>query len=1373
MASDKTVGRVFYPGGTSGGSGGETPEGAQAKANAARDDAITASLQKSANLTDLASVAAARTALALGNAALATIGTGAGNVAAGDDVRFADARTPLAHASSHGSGGSDPVTVAQSQVTGLATALAGKADLVGGVLSTAQVPSIAIVDYLGTVSGQTAMLALVGQKGDWAIRSDLGSVWVITGSNPTQLSSWTSLSYPTAPVTSVAGQTGAVTLAKTDVGLSNVDNTSDVNKPISTAQQTALDLKVPKGYNVYNVADFGAVGDGTTDDTTAIQTAINTVPTGSVLIGQQGKTYLTGALTIANKSRFTLQGLAITLKATGARIGILLSGTCDNIRILDNVIQGNGVEADAHCGVGIVTGAILTKILVKRNIIKDITLGVSLSADGAGSMQDGVIRDNIIDNISGTPAGYGYGIHTSVSSTTVPSNMRIINNRISRAQRHSIYVAKGMSIVVEGNVITDHRLGVANGGLYSAIILARSSDVVCKGNIVSRGYDTAITVGGIGSAVQSRNVVVTGNIFTTPQDSMPLMIIGQQDPPTDLYCTGALIADNTFYTENNGVFISVYSGKSIRVANNFMRSAYAGASVASAIRIIGQNETAGTKLYNDNLHFVGNTIDMVTGGTRFIFNIAGIETTAVTCTFEANRLTGAGQMFGTVANVSNPNFTILNQDTAGLTFAQGVGSTALSTKATTYVSVMDYGVKGDGITDDSVGIQAAIADAYAKGYTLRFPAKTFNFGTTLTIPGRLHIQGSGKERTILAYTGSGVGITTSTANTRQYDWSITDLTLSTSTGTIGLDADSVSYGFYRGVRVAGWSDAGVVIRSTVSGGAAANRFQNVNAESCATGFRLSATLSNSNVFFGCRALSCATRGWDIQDCGDNTLIGCQADTCGVGYYLNAAASTTTLWNRIRNCRVVSCTTGYQIASNNVQNTVVDAYYSDATTTTAISDSSTSSRRAVDLFAVSTPGSSVTLTSGYAFIAGGSVTLGGSSSVFNSAASTALYLRGNMSNTAGNTGVWIGNGTTLTDAGAYIVGFCQDTPPTHANPVVRIRTDGAYRFEASGILILQGSGTPEGVVTAPIGSLFLRSDGTAGAPAYFKESGTGNTGWVASGPRVNVQAFTAGGTWTKPAGFVTTDVACIAGGGGGGSGSVQANTNARGGGGGGGGGGMSFRTFLTSDLGATETVTVGAGGAGGGGVTANGSGAAGTAGGSTTFGTWLVARGGAAGAAGAIAATAAGGTGGGGIATGCTGGGGSSTGGAGTGGGTGNAGAGAGGGGGGLSNAATPVVAAGGAGVTPSTSSLAAGTAGAAGTGVAGTAGGAGTSAPANTGVVGNGGGGGGASDTAAGGSGGAGGLYGGGGGGGGAAVAGQTSGSGGNGAAGIVVAISR
>lgn len=41
----------------------------------------------------------------------------------------------------------------------------------------------------------------------------------------------------------------------------------------------------------------------------------------------------------------------------------------------------------------------------------------------------------------------------------------------------------------------------------------------------------------------------------------------------------------------------------------------------------------------------------------------------------------------------------------------------------------------------------------------------------------------------------------------------------------------------------------------------------------------------------------------------------------------------------------------------------------------------------------------------------------------------------------------------------------------------------------------GSGSPEGVVTAPVGAVYHRTDGGAGTSFYVKESGTGNTGWV--------------------------------------------------------------------------------------------------------------------------------------------------------------------------------------------------------------------------------------------------------------------------------------
>lgn len=49
---------------------------------------------------------------------------------------------------------------------------------------------------------------------------------------------------------------------------------------------------------------------------------------------------------------------------------------------------------------------------------------------------------------------------------------------------------------------------------------------------------------------------------------------------------------------------------------------------------------------------------------------------------------------------------------------------------------------------------------------------------------------------------------------------------------------------------------------------------------------------------------------------------------------------------------------------------------------------------------------------------------------------------------------------------------------------------------TGPLLRADDGSPEGSVTAPVGSMYLRTDGGSGSTFYVKESGTGNTGWVA-------------------------------------------------------------------------------------------------------------------------------------------------------------------------------------------------------------------------------------------------------------------------------------
>jgi hypothetical protein len=74
---------------------------------------------------------------------------------------------------------------------------------------------------------------------------------LLTNTSGTNTGDETTLSIQTKrPLKTIEGQSlegsGNIDLTKSDVGLGNVDNTSDANKPISTATQTALDTKTNK-----------------------------------------------------------------------------------------------------------------------------------------------------------------------------------------------------------------------------------------------------------------------------------------------------------------------------------------------------------------------------------------------------------------------------------------------------------------------------------------------------------------------------------------------------------------------------------------------------------------------------------------------------------------------------------------------------------------------------------------------------------------------------------------------------------------------------------------------------------------------------------------------------------------------------------------------------------------------------------------------------------------------------------------------------------------------------------------------------------------------------------------------------------------------
>ena len=170
-----------------------------------------------------------------------------------------------------------------------------------------------------------------------------------------------------APVTKVSNKTGDVMLTKTDVGLDNVDNTSDTNKPVSAAQQAALDLKVDQ-VSLAAVATSGSYADLANKPTIpTISDATATTKGMLRLTGDLGgtadaptvtKTYSKsdiGLTNVDNTSDINKPISTATQQALGARISKVTSTDEALVRFdgTSGQVQNSGVLVDDNNNIAI------------------------------------------------------------------------------------------------------------------------------------------------------------------------------------------------------------------------------------------------------------------------------------------------------------------------------------------------------------------------------------------------------------------------------------------------------------------------------------------------------------------------------------------------------------------------------------------------------------------------------------------------------------------------------------------------------------------------------------------------------------------------------------------------------------------------------------------------------------------------------------------------------------------------------------------------------------------------------------------------------------------------------------------------------------
>ena len=169
-----------------------------------------------------------------------------------------------------------------------------------GIIPSNQLPPVTL-SSTNVVGSDAGMIALSNATvGSIAIRTDLNKNYVLSATPASTLSNWVELLTPAAPVQTVNGYTGAVNITKSDIGLSDVDNTSDISKPISNATQTALDSKA----NVSDVNAALATKISTADATTALSLKANATDVTSGLATKISTADATAALNLkldANK----------------------------------------------------------------------------------------------------------------------------------------------------------------------------------------------------------------------------------------------------------------------------------------------------------------------------------------------------------------------------------------------------------------------------------------------------------------------------------------------------------------------------------------------------------------------------------------------------------------------------------------------------------------------------------------------------------------------------------------------------------------------------------------------------------------------------------------------------------------------------------------------------------------------------------------------------------------------------------------------------------------------------------------------------------------------------------------------------------------
>jgi hypothetical protein len=284
-----------------------------------------------------------------------------------------------------------------------------------------------------------------------------------------------------APVQSVASKTGAVTLVKGDVGLGNVDNTADADKPVSTATQTALNAKqdtLVSGTNLKTVNSNSLLGSG------------NIEISSSVAWGG-----ITGTLSTQTDLQSALDAKEPTISAgttsqyyRGDKSFQTLDKAAVGLSNVDNTSDANkpistATQTALDGKQATITGAATTIDT------EDLTASRALVSDGSGKVA--------VSDVTTTELGYLDGVTSAVQTQVDAKTDKLISLNTQTGTTYTLVLGDADKLVEMNNAAANTLTVPPN----SSVAFSTGTQII----VVQKGAGTTTIVAGSGVTLLSKD----------------------------------------------------------------------------------------------------------------------------------------------------------------------------------------------------------------------------------------------------------------------------------------------------------------------------------------------------------------------------------------------------------------------------------------------------------------------------------------------------------------------------------------------------------------------------------------------------------------------------------------------------------------------------------------------------------------------------------------------------------------------------------------------------------------------------------------------------------------------------------------------------